>query len=423
MNRANRFDQRLETGLAELADPHFPDYFDDVLAVTGRSRQRPAWTFPGRWLPMADIARRRAFVPVLPWRTIGVLIALLLIAALAAVIVGSRPRVPAPFGPAANGLIAYDSGGDVYIGDPITGVSRAVLTGPGDDFDPAWSRDGTLLAISRPANGRDSTWVVRPDGSHLVEVTPKGGVEGMTFWDWGPDSSSIYYVGLVDGVSRLFAAATDGSGARLIAPDLRIDSFWFRPPDGRELVVRSQLPMNVELLTMAADGTQPHTLVAPDSTPIEEHDMAIPRWSPDGTRVAYQHWDRPFENMQLHVIDADGRNDKVLHWGSATFEGWPVWSLDSKRLVIQRAFPTATEHLGFGHPFAIVNADGTGQPVEISPPLDGGAAHAEFSPDGTKVLMRTIESGTQLILDPNGGPWKTAPWSSWSYPSWQRLAP
>ena len=29
---------------------------DQVLATATRARQRPAWAFPGRWLPMADIA-------------------------------------------------------------------------------------------------------------------------------------------------------------------------------------------------------------------------------------------------------------------------------------------------------------------------------------------------------------------------------
>ena len=30
----------------------YPDYIDDVLATTAQRRQRPAWTFPERWLPM-----------------------------------------------------------------------------------------------------------------------------------------------------------------------------------------------------------------------------------------------------------------------------------------------------------------------------------------------------------------------------------
>ena len=33
-----------------------PDYRNEVISAAVRTRQRPAWTFPGRWFPMSDIA-------------------------------------------------------------------------------------------------------------------------------------------------------------------------------------------------------------------------------------------------------------------------------------------------------------------------------------------------------------------------------
>ena len=78
----DRFGARLHDAIEDLASPQFPDYFDDVLAEAVAQRQRPAWTFPERWIPMSTLARRPAFVPALPWRTIG--IALLLLALLVA---------------------------------------------------------------------------------------------------------------------------------------------------------------------------------------------------------------------------------------------------------------------------------------------------------------------------------------------------
>ena len=47
MTSNDRAERRLEYGLDLLAEPRFPDYLDDVLAVTSRRSQRPAWTFPG----------------------------------------------------------------------------------------------------------------------------------------------------------------------------------------------------------------------------------------------------------------------------------------------------------------------------------------------------------------------------------------
>ena len=93
-----------------------PTYRDHVLQQTARTRQRPAWSILGRWLPMVDIARQPVLAPRLPWRAIGLGLVLLalLVALVAALVVGGRPSLPAPFGLARNGLVAYASGGDIY---------------------------------------------------------------------------------------------------------------------------------------------------------------------------------------------------------------------------------------------------------------------------------------------------------------------
>ena len=118
-----RPDGRLPEILEELYLGRVPDYRDEVVAGAVRHRQRPAWTFPGRWIPMADIASRPAFGASIPWRAVGlalVLIALLVAAAVA--ISGSRQiPVPEPFGLARNGAIAWYADGDIYTADPCHG--------------------------------------------------------------------------------------------------------------------------------------------------------------------------------------------------------------------------------------------------------------------------------------------------------------
>ena len=101
MMPSDRFDRRLPAILDEISQPRTPDYFDDLLGQTARTRQRPAWTLLERWLPMVDVTRQPAFARQVPWRPIAVLtlIVLLLVASLAFVI-GSQHTVPAPFGPA-----------------------------------------------------------------------------------------------------------------------------------------------------------------------------------------------------------------------------------------------------------------------------------------------------------------------------------
>ena len=66
-----------------------PTTADDILRQVARTRQRPAWTFLERWLPMAVITRP---APAPPLRMAWLLLIALLVVALAAsiAIVGSR---------------------------------------------------------------------------------------------------------------------------------------------------------------------------------------------------------------------------------------------------------------------------------------------------------------------------------------------
>ena len=72
MNAADRFDRDFGAALADLADARYPDYFDDVLEGTVLRRQRPAWTFLNRWLPMVDVVRQPVAARGIPLRAIGV---------------------------------------------------------------------------------------------------------------------------------------------------------------------------------------------------------------------------------------------------------------------------------------------------------------------------------------------------------------
>ena len=111
-------------------------------------------------------------------RAIGLLVLLLalVVATLAALVVAGHPKLPQPFGPARNGLVAYADGGDIYTVDPVTGRSTPIVTGADTDIDPRWSRDGTLLAFQRQDSGDSRLglmFVTRADGSGLVRLTPQ----------------------------------------------------------------------------------------------------------------------------------------------------------------------------------------------------------------------------------------------------------
>src|SRR6188472_3643021 len=117
MTPIERFEDRLPAALADLAQPLSSDYLPDLLVRTRRERQRPAWTFPERWIPMTVITRRASPSTLGGLRValgLGAALLLALIIAIGMLLAtGSAPTslVTAP----RNGLIAYQLDGDIWV--------------------------------------------------------------------------------------------------------------------------------------------------------------------------------------------------------------------------------------------------------------------------------------------------------------------
>ena len=104
MSTARPVESRLPEILEGISAPRTPDYFDDILGQVSRTRQRPGWSFPERWLPMTALSERVATAPRIPMR-MAVVLALLLLGLVVSIVLiagSQRPAVPAPFGVAGN---------------------------------------------------------------------------------------------------------------------------------------------------------------------------------------------------------------------------------------------------------------------------------------------------------------------------------
>ena len=115
---------------------HRPELVGDVLAAVATVPQGHRWGL--------RLAPQQRLMPVI------LLTALLLSALIGfALIAGTRDTTP----PSGDGLIAYESGGDIYVGDPTTGATTAVVTGPDVEGDPIFSPDGSRIAFYRSPTG------------------------------------------------------------------------------------------------------------------------------------------------------------------------------------------------------------------------------------------------------------------------------
>ncbi|MFL5770478.1 MAG: hypothetical protein ACJ765_10410 [Chloroflexota bacterium] len=426
IDRARRLESRLPSLFDELADARTPDYLEDAIERASSNTQRPAWTFPARWLPM-DIVMTRVPTSRMPWRQLGVLalIAVLLAVALAA-FVGSRlTKLPPPFGPAANGVVAMEQNQDLYTVDPQTGQITLLLGGPKRDEWVGFTRDGTRGVLLRwnPDNGAMTTarvgtvplgggspTIVQKDvfhGGEPIQIAPNGREAAFWMWD-GPN--------VIIGV-----AALDGSSFRTFGDVSVVDygGLAYLAPDGHELVYLARSSNMHTHDIRALDVTTGETRAILETSTGNDI-MGNVSAAPDGNHIAYA-LQSVTGTVSIHIIGTDGQDDRVVaHAPGANFEAWPQWDPQGKRLLIERAADD-----GIVHPVIV---DLGGRPdVVIETEISQNGAGKEWAPDGASILaQRTTADGRQLqqeFWDARTGKVTPVSWPSVTPPSWQRLAP
>ena len=431
-------EQRLERDLPIILDeivmgPH-PDYIDNVLSITAHGRQRPVWTFPERWFPM-DLVTTRVPQTRLPWRQLGVLALIaILLAAVVAVYVGSQPPtpLPAPFGPARNGLIAYDADGDITVVDARTGEVASIVPTPDDDRGPRFSRDGTHMVFERALDARLVQLVVADvNGANVTIITPDPITltqpilgESWERYQFSPDGRSVVIAAVVDGIPSILIANADGSGVRRVDIGRPAYEPSFRPPDGGEIMFVGLDGSQAGIHVVDLSTGDVRTVVQTESG----YDLAGPSWSPDGSQIAYWQWGggRSGLNPQTHLIGPDGRGERQLPRPSgAIWSAGSKWSNDGTRIAIVRGY---TDDYSTARA-VVAPADGssTGDEVQSDGPINAECCVAfEWSPDDRSILVTPAGSGgrplPQVLIDVAAGRTQPAPWQATSDPTWQRLA-
>ena len=435
MTTERRLERDLSQILGDLAMGPYPDYIDDVLATTAQRRQRPAWTFPERWLPM-DIVTTRVPTTAFPWRQLGLLALIALLAAAAlAVYVGTQPRLPQPFGLARNGLVAYAAEGDIYTVDPVIGVATAIVAGPDTDIGPRFSLDGTHVVFERKIKGDigpGQLYVARSDGSDLTLVTPEPvwlttSLLGELWeqYQFSPDGRSVLIASSDGGYPTISVAQSDGSGVRRLDVGMAAYEPSFRPPDGAEILfVGNGSGSGHDLFAVDPSTGTVRTII---ESPIG-FDLAGARWSPNGSQIAYWSWGGPGEglNVRTRVISADGTGDRELPTHpDAVWNAGSEWSNDGTRLFLRRGYTAFFEDV---RP-VVIPADGSSLGIEFRYPgvMNAACCSAwEWSPDDSAILGTPTDNlgrpMQQVTIDPLTGVVRPTTWSSTSEPTWQRVA-
>jgi Tol biopolymer transport system component len=170
-------------------------------------------------------------------------------------------------------FVRYHGGDtDLVIADVTTGVKRLVRNNSAFEFEPSWSPDGSLIALSSDRHHPDqqNIYVVSPDGSNWSQLT-NSTYDSQP--NWSPDGTMI-------------AFQSD----------------------------RADPGNNYDIFRMMADGSNVVRLTHLAGTD------AHPSWSPDNARIVFAH-----RQTGIVVMRTDGSDKKRIYADASAIVSNPDW--------------------------------------------------------------------------------------------------
>lgn len=290
-----------------------------------------------------------------------------------------------------GGSLVYSMAGSLWRQDIGSGEAVQLTNGPGYDYQPDWSPDGSRIVFSRYADDAIELWTLDIASGAARQLTDNGGVNLEP--RWSPSGDRIAFVSTAaTGRFKIFTAAMTGAFEPVqFAPDRQsaIARYYYSTfdhelspswsPDGSELIYVS----NPEIAY--GSGSIWRRSVAGGEPVLVRHEetswRARPDWAADGRRVIWS----SYEGRQWHQLwltDAGGGigGDPIpLTYGDFDVTG-ARWSPDGR-------------HIAY-----VSNENGDGRIVIMD--LPGGARRepSADAPDylgevGTLALTITDESG------------------------------
>lgn len=277
----------------------------------------------------------------------------------------------------------------IYVMDPNGSGETPLTTGSSNDLRADISPDGTHIAFaSNRSGGHFEIFVMNSDGSDVLKLTSTAAGVTNTWPRWSPDGEQIAFQSNVSGAFQIYTMRPDDKTPKQIT-DTGVNQFPAWSPDGTRLAVRR----DADLYVIDPTGESAPVRLTTTVTAGVINQMAS--WSPDGKQIAFMSTREEGLYPSVFLMNADGTGaqvdltpklDPAGPWSSRA----PAWSPNGKYIYF-----TGTRPLVPAEQIFVMAADGS-NPI----PLTGDGVNAEASVRRVRPPVITHLTATPSVLWP-----------------------
>jgi serine/threonine protein kinase/Tol biopolymer transport system component len=343
--------------------------------------------------------------------------------------------------------LVYARGSSLYLAKSDGGASYLLATVDGIPFFTRWSPDGKRLrfTVSDPKTSSRSLWEVSASGTNLHELLPGwSNPPRECCGNWTPDGNYFVFrsartIADPTEAATLWAIREKGGFFRRATHEpvqLTFGPLDLREclpsKDGRRLFVvgvlrRGELlrydsksrqfapylsEISAEWLAFSRDGEWVTYVAFPEGTlwrskvdgsqrlqlTFRPMFTALPRWSPDGKRIAFMAAE-PGKPFKIYLVSADGGSVQQVTMGERN-ESDPTWSADGSSLAFGRLLPF---YAGAGT-VAIHSLDLKTRQISTLPGSEGLCCPF-YSPAGRYMTALTGDGKKLMLFDSSTQNW------------------